>query len=77
VKVNWVGTEETSTPKPGFCGTSAHARQEERRGQKVSEADERRRVEVYLVPRGGALPPAVKQVKPLPEREIKALGCPR
>ncbi|MBV8896353.1 MAG: PKD domain-containing protein [Acidobacteriaceae bacterium] len=78
VKVDWVGTDQTSTPKPGLCGTSTHPKQLERRGQIVTEADEKRRVEIYLVPRGAAaMPPAVKQIKPLPEREMKALGCPR
>jgi hypothetical protein len=33
---------------------------------------------VYLVPRNSqAMPPAVKNVKPLPESEVKALGCPK
>ena len=79
VKGDWVGTEQTSTPKPGLCGTSnLPSAQSERPGQSVTEADENQRVEVYLVPRGSrALPPAVKNLKPLPEREIKALGCPR
>jgi opacity protein-like surface antigen len=78
VKVDWVGTDQTSTPKPGLCGTSTNPKQLERRGQAVTEADERRRVEIYLVPRGStAMPAAVKQIKPLPEREVRALGCPR
>lgn len=78
VKLDWVGTDQTSTPRPGLCGTSNHPpKQRERRGQVVTEADQDRRVEVYLVPHGGTMPPAVKQVRPLPEREVKALGCPR
>jgi hypothetical protein len=44
----------------------------------VSAADKNRRVEVYLVPRNSqAMPPAVKNIKPLPESEVKALGCPK
>ena len=78
VKVDWVGTDQTSTPRPALCGTSPHAKQQERRGQTVTEADQNRRVEVYLIPHGStAMPSAVKQIKPLPEREVKALGCPR
>jgi opacity protein-like surface antigen len=79
VKLDWVGTDQTSAPEPALCGTSTHAGPEvgERRGASVSEADKNRRVEVYLVPRGAAMPPAVKQIKSLPEREVKALGCPR
>ena len=78
IRVDWVGTDQTSTPDPGFCGMSNRPSQKERRSSRVSEADKNRRVEVYLVPRNSqALPPAVKNIKPLPEREVKALGCPR
>ncbi len=78
IKVDWVGTDQTSDPQPGLCGTSNLPSQKERRGSTVSAADKNRRVEVYLVPRNSpAMPPAVKNVKPLPEAEVKALGCPR
>ncbi len=78
VKVDWVGTDSTSTPDPGLCGTSNLPVTKERRGSQVSEADKDRRVEVYLVPRNSqAMPPAVKNAKQLPETELKALGCPR
>jgi opacity protein-like surface antigen/outer membrane protein OmpA-like peptidoglycan-associated protein len=75
IRVDWVGTDQTSETKPGLCGTSNI---KERRGSQTSEADKNRRVEVYLVPRGStAMPPAVKNVKPLPADEVKALGCPK
>ena len=78
IRVDWVGTDQTSERRPGICGTSARAAQKERRGSQTSEADSDRRVEVYLVPRGTtALPPAVKNIKPLPESDVKALGCPK
>jgi outer membrane protein OmpA-like peptidoglycan-associated protein len=78
IKVDWVGTDQTSEPQPGLCGTSNLPNQKERRGSTVSAADKNRRVEVYLVPRNSqAMPPAVKNIKPLPESEVKALGCPR
>ena len=78
IRVDWVGTDQTSESKPGICGTSAHAVQQERRGSETSAADRDRRVEVYFVPRGTtAMPPAVKQIKPLPEDQVKALGCPK
>jgi len=78
IRVDWVGTDQSSEARPGLCGTSARAAAEERRGAATSAADRDRRVEVYLVPRGTtALPPAVKQSKPLPEAQVKALGCPR
>jgi outer membrane protein OmpA-like peptidoglycan-associated protein/opacity protein-like surface antigen len=75
IKVDWVGTDQTSETRPASCGTSNI---KERKGSRVTDADKNRRVEVYLVPRNSqAMPPAVKNVKPLPESEVKALGCPR
>jgi outer membrane protein OmpA-like peptidoglycan-associated protein len=75
VRVDWVGTDQTSDPRPGQCVTS---NVKERRGSAVSDADKYRRVEIYLVPRGSqTMPAAVKNIKPLPEREVKALGCPK
>ncbi len=74
IRVDWVGTDQTSDTKPGLCGTS---NLKERRGSQTTAADKNRRVEVYLVPRNSqTLPPAVKNIKPLPEREVRALGCP-
>ncbi len=75
IKVDWVGTDQTSETKPGLCGTSNI---KERRGSMTTAADKNRRVEVYLVPRNSqAMPPAVKNIKDLPDREVKALGCPK
>jgi len=78
IRVDWVGTDQTSDAQPGLCGTSNLPSQTERRGSQTSAADKNRRVEVYLVPRNSTtMPPAVKNIKPLPEQEAKALGCPR
>jgi hypothetical protein len=78
IRVDWVGTDQTSDRQPGLCGTSNLPAQKERRGSQTSSADSDRRVEVYLVPRNSTtMPPAVKNVKPLPEREVKSLGCPK
>jgi outer membrane protein OmpA-like peptidoglycan-associated protein/opacity protein-like surface antigen len=77
IKIDWVGTDQTSDTRPGQCGTSA-TKATERKGSEVSEADKNRRVELYLVPHGSAtLPPAVKAPKPLPDDVMKALGCPK
>ncbi|MBV9404409.1 MAG: PKD domain-containing protein [Acidobacteriaceae bacterium] len=78
IKVDWVGTDQTSTPDPGLCGTSNRASQKERKGSEVSGADKNRRVEVYLIPRNSqTVPPAAKNMRPLPEREVRAMGCPK
>ncbi|HEY7211006.1 MAG TPA: PKD domain-containing protein [Bryobacteraceae bacterium] len=75
IKVDWVATDQTSETKPGLCGTSNI---KERRGSQTTEADKNRRVEVYLVPHNStSMPPAVKNPKPLPEDQVKALGCPK
>lgn len=77
IKVDWVGTDQTSETRPGQCGTSA-TKATERKGSEVSEADKNRRVEVYLVPHGSStLPPAVKAPKVLPDATMKALACPK
>ncbi|MBV8807209.1 MAG: PKD domain-containing protein [Acidobacteriaceae bacterium] len=74
VKIDWVGTDQTSETRPGLCGTSNI---KERRGQATTAADKNRRVEVYIVPRGQAMPPAVKNPRPLPQDVMQRLGCPK
>jgi outer membrane protein OmpA-like peptidoglycan-associated protein len=74
IKMTLVGTEQISETRTGQCGTS---NTQERKGSETSEADKNRRVEIYLVPHGSTiLPPAVKEAHPVPEAEVKALGCP-
>ncbi len=74
IKMDIVGTEQTSEPRTGQCGTS---NTQERKGSETSEADKNRRVEIYLVPHNSTvMPPAVKNARPVPEAEVKALGCP-
>jgi outer membrane protein OmpA-like peptidoglycan-associated protein len=78
VSIVTLGTDQTSTPRPTLCGDSAQVR--ERRGQAVGTTDPRamfRRVEVWFVPEGAALPPALQNATPVPADEVKALGCPR
>ena len=78
VKVNWVGTDQSATPRPLLCGPSTDVK--ERRGQAVKTADQRvqfRRVEVWIVPGGAAIPSTVTGLKELPASEIQRLGCPK
>ncbi len=75
IKIDWVGTDQTSETRPGQCGTSNI---KERKGSQTTEADKNRRVEVYLVPHNSTtMPPAVKNARPLDDSEMKALGCPK
>ena len=74
IKMDIVGTDQTSDTRTGQCGTS---NTQERKGSETSEADKNRRVEIYLVPHNSTvLPPAVKNPRPVPEAAVKALGCP-
>jgi hypothetical protein len=77
VKADWVGTDQTADVQPGLCGTSTRAETKERKTSKVSTSDEKRRVEVWLVPKGTAMPPSVKGLKVIPEKDLKKLGCPK
>jgi outer membrane protein OmpA-like peptidoglycan-associated protein len=78
IKIDWVGTDQTSDAQPGLCGTSNLPAQKERKGSAVTDADKNRRVEVYLVPHSStSMPPAVKNARPLPADEMKLLGCPK
>jgi flagellar motor protein MotB len=77
VMIDWVGTDQTSDTEPGLCGTSTRQETKERRSSKVDESDKNRRVEVYLVPKGAPMPPAVKNAKPLDQKVMKRLGCPK
>jgi hypothetical protein len=74
----WVGTDQTSTPRPALCGASTAVR--ERGGQAVAAADTRaqfRRVEVWFVPEGAELPAALQSAQPVPADAVKPLGCPK
>ena len=77
IKVTWVGTEQVSDMQPGLCGTAARAASKERAGQMVSTADQNRRVEVWLVPKGTKMPAAFKDARQLDEKLLKRLGCPK
>jgi len=78
IKIDWVATDQTSDPQPGLCGTSNLPAQKERKGAAVTDADKNRRVEVYLVPHSSStMPPAVKNARPLPDDQMKLLGCPK
>ncbi len=77
IMIDYVGTDQTSDTQPALCGTSNLPAQKERKGSAVTEADKNRRVEVYLVPNTQSMPPAVKNARPLPADQMKALGCPK
>jgi outer membrane protein OmpA-like peptidoglycan-associated protein len=68
IKADWTGTTQTAAKDPGYCGTSTRAKVTEVRGATIRQdpASENRRVEVWLVPTGVAMPPSAANAKDLP-----------
>ncbi|HWQ54985.1 MAG TPA: outer membrane beta-barrel protein [Bryobacteraceae bacterium] len=78
VKVGSVGSDQSSPVKPLLCGASTDVK--ERSGQTVRSSDQRaqfRRVEVWIVPGGAAMPAGVTGVQDAPASEVQKLGCPK
>jgi outer membrane protein OmpA-like peptidoglycan-associated protein len=78
VKVNWVGNDQSTPAKPLLCGASTDVK--ERNGQIVKSSDQRaqfRRVEVWIVPGGAAMPAGVAGLQDAPASDVKKLGCPK
>ncbi|MBI1745898.1 MAG: hypothetical protein HYR55_04830 [Acidobacteria bacterium] len=76
IKVDWVGTDQTSEFKPRFCETSTR----EKKGQAIRSRDphaKNQRVEIWLVPQGTTPPTAAKAIKDAPVSDIRAKGCPK
>jgi outer membrane protein OmpA-like peptidoglycan-associated protein len=78
VKVKWVGSDQSSATRALLCGTSTDVK--ERNGQAVKSADKRapfRRVEVWIVPGGAAMPASITGLQDVPSSEMRKLGCPK
>jgi outer membrane protein OmpA-like peptidoglycan-associated protein len=78
IRVNSVGTEQSSETRPSLCGTSTNVK--EKGGQAVKESDKRaqyRRVEVWIIPGGADMPAGMSGLKDAPAKDIQAKGCPR
>jgi hypothetical protein len=80
VRYGLAGTDQKSETRPAFCGTSTRNKSAERAGQAVAGTDtnaQYRRVEIYLVPRGAALPENATALQVVPADTIQPLGCPK
>jgi len=78
IKGSWVGATQETESLPTSCTVSTTA-PKERRGAAIEDTNEakNRRVEIWLVPKGMALPAAARDAKELPEADLKKIGCPK
>jgi outer membrane protein W len=76
ILIHSAGTDQGSQTRPAICGSSVT----ERSGSNVRDNDNRaqfRRVEVWVVPSGADMPAGTSGYTSAPDRETKALNCPR
>ena len=78
IKGSWVGATQETPSLPTSCAVSTTA-PKERRGAAIENTDtaKNRRVEIWLVPKGMALPAAARDAKELPDADLKRIGCPK
>ena len=76
VKVGYAGKAQGSEVRPTFCGGSTEVRATKRAGTKADTRAPYRRVEVWIVPSGAAMPTGVNLLD-APAAEVKALKCPK
>jgi outer membrane protein OmpA-like peptidoglycan-associated protein len=78
IKGSWVGATQESETLPTSCTISTTA-PKERTGSAVQDSNEakNRRVEIWLVPKGMALPAAARDAKDLPDTDLRRIGCPK
>ena len=76
VKVAFAGKSQGSETRPTFCGGSTEPRAVKGARARADKRAQYRRVEVWIVPAGAALPPGVS-VQDVPAAEVKALKCPK
>ncbi len=78
IKGSWIGATQETPSVPTSCAVSTTA-PKERRGAEIGNSDtaKNRRVEIWLVPKGMALPAAARDAKELPDADLKKIGCPK
>jgi outer membrane protein OmpA-like peptidoglycan-associated protein len=78
IKGSWVGATQETESLPTSCALSTTA-PKERKGAAIEDSSEakNRRVEIWLVPKGMALPAAARDGKELPDADLKKIGCPK
>jgi outer membrane protein OmpA-like peptidoglycan-associated protein len=77
IKGVWVGATQESETIPTSCAISTTAPKERSGAQVDANEAKNRRVEIWLVPKGMALPPAARDAKELPDADMTRIGCPK
>lgn len=75
IKVSFAGTATGSEPRVDFCGASTRPRSA--LAVKPDPRITQRRVEIWIVPDGAAMPSPGSMIGDAPTAAVKALGCPR
>jgi hypothetical protein len=73
-----VAADQSDTTRPSLCGASTNVK--EKAGQAIKESDknaEFRRVEIWFIPSGAAVPAGVTGMMPLPADRMAKIGCPK
>jgi hypothetical protein len=76
IKVAYVGAEQLSPFRTSLCEATV----KERAGSKVTARDgnaKNRRVEIWMVPKGGPMPNGIGGIQDAPAADIQSKGCPR
>lgn len=76
IKVAYVGAEQLSPFKTSLCEATV----KERASGKINAADgnaRNRRVEIWLVPKAGAMPNGIAGIQDAPDSDIASKGCPK
>lgn len=79
-RIMWkaAGTDQSSETRPALCGTSTDVK--ERGGSAIKGTDKKvqfRRVEIWIVPGGADMPAGISGLQAVPEKDVKAKGCPK
>lgn len=76
IKVAYVGSEQLSPFRTSLCEATV----KERAGSKITARDgnaKNRRVEIWMVPKGGPMPNGIAGIQDAPVADIQSKGCPR
>ena len=77
IKGSWVGATQDTEFLPTSCAVSTTPPKERRGAEVNTDEAKNRRVEIWLVPKGMALPASARGASELPDAELTRIGCPK